>query len=152
MTPQTASETVIEVDGECIDLIDADTELAERTIEIRCASGNRSTATWGGVPLRVVLERVPIPLETTHLLVVSSDGYQCCIDVGTALNGLLAVGRNGVALEEASGPRFVSSSVDGIRTVKDVSKIETVSLASNENPNEFEELEGDLDASPERRQ
>lgn len=145
MIPQTASETVIEVDGECIDLIDADTELTERTIEIRCASGNRSTATWGGVPLRAVLEGVPVPLETTHLLLESSDGYQCCIDISTALNGLLALRRNGLALEGASGPRFVSTSVDGIRTVKDVSKVETVSLAPDETPDEFEELEGDND-------
>lgn len=151
MIPQKSSETVIEVDGECIDLIDGDTELTERTIEIRCASGNRSTATWGGVPLRAVLERVPIPLETTHILVESSDGYQCCIDINTALNGLLALRRNGSALEGASGPRFVSSSIDGIRTVKDVSKIETVFLAPNETPDEFEELEGDVEDSSEMR-
>ena len=116
-----------------------------REIEIVCNSGDRSTDRWQGVPVLDLLDRAGVPAETTHLLVASFDGYQVCIGVDAALDGLLAIGRNGTSLAEVAEyeTRFVSSGTDGPRTVKAVDRIETRSLAPEEDPSTYERL--DLD-------
>jgi DMSO/TMAO reductase YedYZ molybdopterin-dependent catalytic subunit len=127
-----------------IDITDVDLasrDGIERSFEIRCASGRRSMATWRGTPISAIVEGTAIPAETTHLVVASGDGYCACLDVHTALHGLLAVTRDGTPIDEADSPRFVAPDIEGIRMVKGVSTIEPVSLAPAEDPERFEAFE-----------
>lgn len=115
-------------------------EIVERTIELRCASGHRSTARWRGVSLLDVVERLSVPAETTHLIVTSDDGYRTCIEIRTTFEGMLALARDGILLADDERPRLVAPDLDGIRTVKGVTTLMPVSLPPDENPEQLEEL------------
>ncbi|RKD97709.1 molybdopterin-dependent oxidoreductase [Halopiger aswanensis] len=114
--------------------------LEERECEIVCATGDRYTEPWYGVPVLEVLERASVPPETTHLLVESADGYRACVAVDTALEGLLALGKNGRPLADAGDyeTRFVAVGADGPRTVKDVARIEALTLEPGADPEAYE--------------
>lgn len=114
----------------------------EQELEIVCASGDRYTDTWRGVSVLDLLELASVPLETTHLLVESTDGYRVCVAIEPTLEGLLAFERNGKPLAAVADyeTRFVSTGVDGPKTVKDVDRIETKALAPGEDPESYEEL------------
>ncbi|GAB3666007.1 molybdopterin-dependent oxidoreductase [Halopiger thermotolerans] len=129
-------ETETAIDGDAL----ADCPLRERECEIVCATGDRYTETWYGVPVLELLERASVPPETTHLLVVSADGYRACVAVDTALEGLVALGKDGRPLADASDyeTRFVAAGADGPRTVKDVARIEAVTLEPGEDPEAYE--------------
>ncbi|AEH37307.1 molybdopterin-dependent oxidoreductase [Halopiger xanaduensis] len=129
-------EETTTVDGDSL----ASLPLQERECEIVCATGDRYTETWYGVPVLELLERASVPPETTHLLVVSGDGYRACVAVETALEGLLALGKNGRPLADASDyeTRFVAVGADGPRTVKDVGRIEAMTLEPGEDPEAYE--------------
>lgn len=117
--------------------------MREREYEIVCSTGDRYTETWRGFPLFEVLEAAPtsLPPATTHLLVDSDDGHRACVAIGPALEGVLAVGKNGESLADTAGydTRFVAP-VEGPRTVKGVSRLEAVALESGEDPQEYERL------------
>lgn len=116
----------------------------QRRVEVVCLSGDRYSGRWRGVPVSSLLERAGAPDSTTHLLVAAADGYRICVDVATVLEGaaLLAYARDGVALADVADyeTRFVAEGVDGPRTVKDVARLEAVSLAPGEDPEAYEEL------------
>lgn len=145
--PVPSLSSPIQVVGE--DATTVDTEhlaalpMREREYEIVCSTGDRYTEPWYGVPVPAVLEAAPtsMPLETTHLLVDSDDGHRACVDVATALEGLLAVGKRGEALADAAGhdTRFVAA-VEGPRTVKGVTRLEAAVLEPGEDPEAYEEL------------
>lgn len=116
-------------------------EMIERTVEIRCASGRRSTAEWFGVPLIDVVEWLQVPAETTHLLLTSDDGHRVCIDIRTSFEGLLTLARDGTILDDAKRPVVVAPDLEGIRAVKEASTLVPVSLAPDENPEQLEELQ-----------
>lgn len=116
-------------------------DTVERTVEIRCASGDRWTASWGGTPVVALVDDVDPPLETTHLVFESDDGYRACLDVHTALEGVLAETRDGQSLERTDRPRLVCPHVEGMRTVKGVSTIRAVSLSRDEDPERLEALD-----------
>ncbi len=113
-------------------------ETTERTVEVRCASGRRSESTWVGVPLAAVVERADVPPETTHLVVADGDGYRSRVEVGRALECLLAFGRDGAPVESEDRPRLVGPGLAGVRAVKGVETIAPVSLAPGEDPEAFE--------------
>lgn len=126
-----------------VDALD-DFATVERTIDIRCASGDRTTATWRGVPVATLLEETAVPAETTHLIVASNDSYRGCLAVQRALQCLLAVARDGEPLEDADSPRLVGPGIEGIRTIKGVSTIEPVSLPPATDPEAFEAFKSRL--------
>lgn len=114
----------------------------ERRVEIACLSGDRACHSWCGVGVDDLLERAPIPDETTHLLVESTDGYRICVDVETALGGVLAFVRDGEPLSSVADheTRFVAAGVRGPRTVKDVVRLEALALSPGDDPESYEDL------------
>jgi hypothetical protein len=114
----------------------------ERECTVACASGDRTTATWTGVPVDELLETVGAPPETTHLRVVSDDGYAVCVAVGDALGALVALQRDGTRLADAEAypTRFVGPSVSGERCVKGPVAVETHALAAADEPEDLETL------------
>jgi DMSO/TMAO reductase YedYZ molybdopterin-dependent catalytic subunit len=122
-----------------------DAELCElplrtREIEIVCATGDRYTERWRGVPVSALLDRMAPPPETTHLLVVSRDEYRACIDVETALEGIVAVARGDRPLSTAGDyeTRFVAAGATGARTVKELERIEAKILAPGDDTDAYE--------------
>ncbi|MFU8869396.1 molybdopterin-dependent oxidoreductase [Natronococcus sp.] len=115
-------------------------EHRSREIEIVCATGDRFTERWRGVPIPALLESAAAPPETTHLLVDSRDGLRACVAVEDALEGLLAVAKGGRQLSETAdyATRFVAPGVDGVRTVKGVARVEAATLAPGEDPESYE--------------
>lgn len=118
--------------------------LCERECEIVCATGDRYVETWQGVPTLELLELASVPPETTHLLVEAADGYRACVAVEMAIEGLLALGKNGEPFRDAPDAgyetRFVAADADGPRTVKDVARIEPLVLEPGEDPEAYEAL------------
>jgi DMSO/TMAO reductase YedYZ molybdopterin-dependent catalytic subunit len=113
---------------------------AER-ITVACATGTRRTAEWRGVPLAAVLDAVAPP-ETTHLRLHAHDGHTVCVPVTDALDGLLAVERDGVPLAatEEYAVRFLAPGIDGSRTVKGVDRVEPLSLSADADRERYESL------------
>lgn len=141
------------VDTESIQLIGAksktltDKESKSRAfetqrIEVVCASGDRYTATWSGIPITDLLEEIEAPPTTTHIIVESVDGHQSCVAVPIALTGLLAFYRNGKVLADCTGynSRFVAPNVDGARLTKAVHKVETVNLPPGTESESYENI------------
>ncbi|EMA39500.1 molybdopterin-dependent oxidoreductase [Halobiforma nitratireducens] len=125
----------------------ADIPVEERTVEIVCSTGDRYTDRWQGVPIPDLLETkaaaaASFPPSTTHLLIESRDGQRGCVAVESALEGLLAIGKDGQPLEEIAGyeSRFVAPDVLGPRTVKDIARIEAATLEPGEDPEAYERL------------
>lgn len=120
----------------------ADWSVVERDCTVTCASGDRTTATWAGVPVTELLSVVETPPETTHLRVVSDDGYAVCVAVGDALDALVALRRDGERLAEAEAypTRLVGPGVAGECCVKGPVRIETHTLAGEDDPEELEAL------------
>lgn len=112
------------------------TETADWTF--RCASGDEISGPWTGLEVADLLARAAAPANTTHLAVESADGYRACVPVATALDGLLAVERDGGGCEGA--PRFVAPGVDGPRTVKRVVRLAPLALPPDADPADREEL------------
>lgn len=115
--------------------LDAGRGLPFETLDctLRCASGNPIHGPWTGVPIQALLDSVDAPADTTHLLVTGRDGVRACIPVTTALDGVLAFSRDGSA--SARGlPRLVAPELEGIRSVRGVRRVETVSLDADEDP------------------
>lgn len=109
---------------------------------IRCASGERTAGCWRGVAVADLLDVAAAPGETTHLFVEGRDGYRVGVELRHALDGLLAVERDGTALP-TDGPRFVAPGVEGERAVRDVVRVETVTLAPGETAADREVLDPD---------
>jgi DMSO/TMAO reductase YedYZ molybdopterin-dependent catalytic subunit len=132
--------TVVSADRTEVRLADLPT--VERDCTVTCASGDRTTATWVGVPVPELLSASDAPPETTHLRVVSDDGYAVCVAVGDALDALVALQRDGLRLADAEAypTRFVGPGVAGERCVKGPVRIETHALAGEDDPEELEAL------------
>ncbi|MEF8843796.1 MAG: molybdopterin-dependent oxidoreductase [Haloarculaceae archaeon] len=120
---------------------------AERRIEIACASGERVESVWQGLPVSTLVAEVSFPDETTHLSFTSRDDYRCCVDIRTALDGLLAVVRDGEPLGESRPyeTRFVAPDVEGARCLKDVRTVRPRSLVATEDRTDYEQLDPDED-------
>jgi len=122
----------------CDALDDATLERVEE--EFLCASGERWGGVWRGVPVAALLDRpdVEVDPEATHVR-VGADGYAVCVPVRTALDGVLAVEREGEPLPPARRPRFVAP-VEAGRTVRGVRELRFLRLGPAEDPQDYEEL------------
>lgn len=112
-----------------------DVSIVDRSVSYKCLSEGRRDADWQGVPVGDLVDVADVPSGTTHIVVESRDGYRSCVPVGVALDGLLALERDGVRLES---PRFLAPGIEGPRAVKDVAAVTPVSLAPDEDRSEYE--------------
>ena len=117
----------------------------ERDVTVVCASGERRTATWTGVPLTDLFSVADVPETTTHLRVTSDDGYRACLNVRAVLEGLLALAPDGdrLASVEPYETRLVAPDIDGERMVKGVERLEPLSLPPEADPTDRETLSWD---------
>lgn len=103
----------------------------ERRCTVECASGERTTDTWRGVPISALVEAADFPGEATHLH-VEADDFAAQVPIPAALDGVLAFDRTA---DDRSGlPRLVASDVPGERLVKRVRRVSAVELAPGDDP------------------
>jgi DMSO/TMAO reductase YedYZ molybdopterin-dependent catalytic subunit len=112
-----------------------DVSTVDQSVSYDCLSEGRRNADWWGVPVADLVDAVDVPEETTHLVVESRDGYRSCVSVDVALEGLLALERDGASLQH---PRFLAPGIEGPRAVKDVAALTPVSLDPEEDRSEYE--------------
>jgi hypothetical protein len=107
---------------------------------IRCATGERTTASWTGIPVTDLLNIVDAPAETTHFRVESDDGYAICVPVADALDGVIAFERDGEQLRETRpyALRFLAGDIDGERLVKGIHRVDLLSLPADADPDQYE--------------
>lgn len=148
-------------EGRTVDVDLGGFERVTRTHRFRCTSGDRFGGEWTGVPVETALSSVSLPGDTTHLVVAGADGFQVCVPVLAALDGLFAIEESGAdgdgagsdgdgagSAERASAdgerrpdaPRFVSPGVDGPRTVQRVVRLEALHLDPGESADEYESI------------
>lgn len=119
--------------------------LETRRYEYRCASGERWGGLWRGLPVARLLDEAPVGEHATHLR-IESDDVAACVPVATALDGLLAFGRDGGRLPLGDrAPRFLAPGIESIRTVKGVERIAGCRLAPGEDRDDHESFPGKLD-------
>lgn len=113
-----------------------------RTVTVVCASGDRHTAEWTGIPVPALLEAADVPPSTTHVVVESLDDYRVAIPVRAALDGLLAYAKDGVPIGRTHGyaNRFVSGAAEGARFIKGLRRIEATAVDPDEDPERLENL------------
>lgn len=104
--------------------------------QLTCATGRRFGGHWRGVPVSAVVETVPMPLETTHLVIEAADGVRACISIRDALAGLIAITDGDEQLDGA--PRYVSGRIDGVHSIKHVTRLTPLALEAGESPEEYE--------------
>jgi len=107
-----------------------------------CASGERWTDEWRGVPVPWLLERAPGDGEATHLRIHGAGDHVACVSLAAAFDGVLAVERGADSLPPADRPRFVAPGIVAARTVKAVRRLELVALAPDEDAEAYESLAG----------
>lgn len=112
--------------------------VVEHRIGFECSSGEWIERDYRGVRVDRVLEAVPVPEETTHLVVSADDGHVACPAIWDALDGLLATG-------ERRSPRFVAPGIAGPRAIKGVERIEAIVLASEAEPESLERIPPDAE-------
>jgi len=119
---------------------EANCEIIERTLSFNCVSGGVITGTWRGIVIDELLERVSVPAETTHLVVTAADDHTVCLPIIDLTDALLALSRvDSSGNEERKGtPRIVGPSLDGPRAIKNVVRIEPVTLSPDRSPTELE--------------
>ena len=113
-----------------------------RDVTVVCATGDRHSARWTGLPVADLLERAEVPLSTTHVVIESTDEYRVAIPVRAALEGLLAYEKDGVPIGRGNdyGNRFVSGVAEGARHIKGVRRIDSAALGPKEDPERLENL------------
>jgi len=143
--PPTVDSQAVTIGDEAIVLTgrsesEADFAVDERTLSFECVSGGVITGTWRGIVIDELLERVSVPAETTHLVVTAADDHTVCLPIIDLTDALLALSRvDSSGNEERKGtPRIVGPSLDGPRAIKNVVRIEPVTLSPDRSPTELE--------------
>lgn len=121
-----------------------------RTVQIHCHSGRVREGRWSGPPVAPLLETAGPPADATHLVIAARDGYQVCVPLQDALDGMLALECDASRiLEEADResstdhdeipdlPRFLAD-VDPARSIQGVDTIEAVALGPDEDRSDYE--------------
>lgn len=119
----------------------AEFDLTTRTIRFQCASGDWLEDDWTGLPVRRLLSRATVPPETTHVVAEADDGYRSCVEVASLGDAMVAY--DATDRPPTDFPRFVSAAVGGPRAVKNLAKIAPVTLAADEEPEDYEDLQLD---------
>ena len=114
----------------------------DREFAIHCHSGRVIEAAWHGVPLEPVFEAADVSPETTHFLVVARDGYEVCVSILAAREALLGFHREALRVRNGEGaslgtPRFLAPDLESTAAVRDVDRIEAVSVPSGTTPLEY---------------
>lgn len=128
--------TGVAVEGRERVVVSADDPFPRATTRctVECASGERVTDEWTGIPIAALATVADFSGETTHLRVAAAD-FEADVPIRPALGGLLAFERRGGRNDGESGlPRVVADGVDGERLVKRVESIVAVSLDPGEEP------------------
>lgn len=108
--------------------------LESRVCTVECASGERATDEWTGVPVEALAVSAKFPEETTHLRLAARD-FKADVPIRAALGGILAFERTTGRDDEQVGlPRFIADDVPGERLVKRVRRVNAVALDPDENP------------------
>lgn len=149
MAPQESDSTVTVVGDSEVVLADAAGtrerfEWGSREYTINCHSGRTIEGRWSGVPMAPVAEAAEFPPETTHLLMTAADGYRVCVDAWSGLSGfvgftceeLTVEGGEAYALRET--PRFLAPEIDSSRTIRDLARIEAITLQPGEDVRDYE--------------
>jgi DMSO/TMAO reductase YedYZ molybdopterin-dependent catalytic subunit len=115
---------------------------AERRCTVVCATGDRHTARWAGVPVTELLADAGAPPATTHVRLESRDGYRVCVPIRDALDGIVADTKEGAPLAERADyrTRFIAPGTDGERLVKGLRRLEALTLAPDEDPDRLENV------------
>lgn len=118
----------------------AEMDTVDREYTIACASGERTTARWTGVPIPALLDATGAPPDSTHLRLESRDGYCVCLPMRDVLDGIVSYARDGKPVADTSpyAFRFLASGVDGERLVKGVRRIEPIALDGEDDPDQLE--------------
>lgn len=124
-----------------------DFEVVTESVTVVCASGARHTADWTGVRAIDLLEAAEVPLDSTHVIVESTDEYTVAIPIGDALEGILAFLKDGVPIgaDHPYANRFVCPTTEGARDIKGVSRMEHSALDPQDDPEALENLFPDGD-------
>lgn len=107
-----------------------------------CSESGDIEGPWTGLPLSAFLWDAAPPAETTHVLAECRDGLRVCVDVGTALEAIVAYRRDGEPLGP-EGLRLVGPGVGSGRSAKGLCRIEPIALSADEDPGELEILSPD---------
>lgn len=107
--------------------------------DVVCSSGDRETGRWRGVSVADLVDRAGPAARATHVVVTGADGYRVCLPLTDSIDALVAVNRLDAPADD-SLPRFLGSAVSGTRSVKRVRRLETVALAADEDPADYEAL------------
>ena len=128
----------ITVDGRTIDMAGwhDSNEIVEVACKTTCSSGDPFVGRWRGPPVLDLYETVSP--DVTHFVLASDDDFQVCVDVATAIDGIVAIERldgppNGL-------PRFVAPGLGGTRMIKHVRRIDTHCLEPGDDPADLEHL------------
>lgn len=121
--------------------------LETRDAEVVCSTGNRYSADWQGIGIDALCEAVSAPDRTTHVLIESHDGYRIAVPIVDALDGVLAVAKNGRPLVSLTpyATRFVAPDIEGARDVKGVRRVEFHALDPGSDPESLEQVEPEDD-------
>lgn len=112
-------------------------ELQTEVHSIDCASGDSETGEWVGIRVGALLDRAGVDETATHLLVTGVDGYRVCVPLTDSLDALLAVSRRDIS-DDDTLPRLVGTSIEGTRSVGQVTRIEPVRLDPGEAEDRYE--------------
>lgn len=118
-----------------------DDPLPTTTLEtgFSCDTGTSAAGEWYGVPVTALLDRAPMPEDTTHLVFRARDGFQVCVPVSVAIEGLVATRLDGEAISDAE-TRVVAPALESTRSLRDVTVLRAVHLDPGEDRADYESL------------
>lgn len=133
--PASSNENVhsVEIEGRERVVVSRTSDLPRTTCTctVECASGERDTDAWTGVPIAALVEAADFPGGTTHLR-AEADDFVAEIPIRAALDGLLAFDRE---VGDRTGlPRLIADEVPGERLVKRARRIAAVELTPEDDP------------------
>ena len=124
-------------DDRVLELLTLDgSDMATVDTSFTCASGRRYQGQWEGFPLERVLSHVED--TTTHLSIQAVDGYQVCLPIASALDGVLATNRLDGEVEGV--PRLITPHISGTETLKQVMSIRSMQLDPGEDITAYETI------------
>ena len=118
-----------------------DDGLPRTTLEtgFACDTGTSAAGEWHGVPVTAFLDRAPMPDDTTHLVFRARDGFQVCVPVSVAIEGLVATRLDGEPIPDAE-TRVVAPALESTRCIRDLAVLRAVGLDPGEDRADYESL------------